>query len=229
MDADHFDDFTRKVARLASRRALLGQGIAAVTAMLGVSEATAKGKKNKGKKGKKRRKDDKDDILDTRPCGPDTWNGCCMGNERKEGHLSGQCGHGGEVCKDCTSDRMICVGNECCAIARGECSETKPCCPPLGCNPNGNRCCALSGQPCSEDEECCLTGSVCPKEGSSANKCCRLDGRNCQEHSDCCSQHCANNLCGPLVCELPFHLCPSGECCHVSNGCRPDGSCDTGG
>jgi hypothetical protein len=138
-------------------------------------------------------------------CGPQNCTGCCEGNVCVPGTDPNQCGIGGQVCTDCTSQGGMCISSP---QGQGGFCETQ-----TGCSPgNCPGCC---------ENDACVAGT--------SDTACGLGGQTCL---DCAVSNatCGGGLCnqGPPVCNA--QTCPFG-CCDGTN-CLPgnlDTFCGSGG
>jgi hypothetical protein len=175
MDDGRFDDLTRRLAVLGTRRASL-RAMAAVAlagglnsrqpAAAGVCRAAGKQcaehsdccslecKKTKGKKKK---------------------NG-----KRKKGK---------KTCRGNGLVLLACVGNG------GDCSGAGECCGSLICDPPQLKCCGPLDFPCSSNADCCDDyGAVCGIDDGGTSRCCKPEGVFWTVNKHCCSGHCDSDL-----------------------------------
>jgi hypothetical protein len=221
MDNDRFDDLTRALAAVRSRRgalASLGAGIAAaISPGLDADDAGARRRRRKRRRRKKK-------VIVCVPncalqeCGP---NGC-----------GGSCGTCGSR-RTCVSGTCVCsvtdCGNGLCCPAR-----SPQCCPPTTQDPEGS--CTQTGRTCCTSEQ---GGGACPVERP---KCCEATPENrrglCLLTSEvCCTAQqgggwCPGTLpqCCPPTTRFPRGTCcaEGRTCCNDDTNCAADQICDAG-
>lgn len=182
------------------------------------------------------------------PCGPETCNGCCIGDICSPGTQNTACGLKGDTCVNCTSSNQVCNASTC-ANAPPQCNPQN--CPNGCCN--GTTCvagtaanqCGTGGQACQNcgagatctAQTCQATcnATTCPNGCCAGNSCvdgnagtaCGTGGALCQN----CSvqgEACQNKACQAPACNAA--TCPTG-CCN-GNTCIAGNSntlCGLGG
>lgn len=180
-------------------------------------------------------------ICGTERCGPNTCDGCCVGDTCVTGDNANSCGSKGDTCVDCGSTGQTCGTERSCAGA-------------ASCNPGNCAGCCV-GERCvsgASDTTACgkngVTCATCLTKGRCADGVCQApptcDARNCL--SGCCSAagQCLtgadNASCGTggaacTSCTAGGKVCTGNACvtptCGPGNcaGCCSDGMCVTGG
>lgn len=179
MDGGRFDDLTRRLAvlntRRASLRAIAGIALASgVTWRKPVAAAFCRAAGN-------RCKEDSD---------------CCSFECKKTKGKKKKNGKRKKGKKACLGNGLFIPG---CVGLWGDCDGPDECCGSLVCLNDMNKCCAPSGAPCSSAAQCCNYGGldvVCEADGGSP-RCCRPEGVYCYQDGQCCSGHCDSLACAP--------------------------------
>lgn len=234
VDGSRFDALARQLGRGASRRPLLGAGLAALTAAgLNIAQTIDSEGKGKGKKKKKKK---------------------CKGNTKKCGQkcipadqccTSADCGNGGQ----CASGTCSCpAGQKSC---NGGCIPQAACCTTSDCGSiqtcvNGTCACPpetkACGPECLPPTVCC--SQACPGSQTCDNGTCVCDTINenpcpdgsCVSGDECCvdsqcpsGQECLNGTC---LCKGDGITCDD-QCCNGANAVcvfdSPTFTCESGG
>jgi len=205
VEETRFDEMTKVLGSLKTRRLTLGGLLGGALGTLGLAESEAKKKKKKNKKkkclktagpcqqcNKKGKKSNKADGTACTP--PGGGNGQCVSNP--PGAVS-QCIALSVPTTAAPSPTCVTAGNGCTQGATG----TAACCSPtvcgraFGATANTFNCCNGPGSVCSAAAaaDCCSEG--CNTNTSPPTCACKTTGTACDDNSQCCSNRCLSGTC----------------------------------
>ncbi len=179
MDDGRFDDLTRRMAVLGTRRASLRAmaGVALASGLTWRRPVAAAFCQAAGKQCTKH-------------------SDCCSLECKKTKGKKKKNGKRKKGKKTCRGNGLVLPG---CVGLWGDCDGPHQCCGSLACLTDEYKCCAPSGASCSSTAECCTYGGldvVC-KAIDGPPQCCRPNGVYCYQDGQCCSGHCDGLACAP--------------------------------